>query len=148
MLKTQEFENYMFISGKKQKEYLDELRISKISNEKLNNNVIELKHTNTLVKMETDIIGHKLNILNNSIKTLGEGKEIQSRMEIKISDIRGHVEELQNTLETFKKENSNLLNERDNLRIKMKTMSISNTKTIEEKKNYINSIKAEVDLLK
>ena len=72
-------ERLIAMNADSQKKFQEQLQREKVENEKLTNRVIELKHTNSLIKMETDIIGNRLNILNNSIKSLGNMKEEENK---------------------------------------------------------------------
>lgn len=53
-------------------------------NEKLRNSVIEMQHTGSIVKMETDIMGDRLKILTDSINSIGNSKEVEDWMNILI----------------------------------------------------------------
>ena len=55
------------------------LQREKVTNEKLKNQLIEFKHTNSLLRMETDILGSRVTILTNSIRSLMDAKEAEEK---------------------------------------------------------------------
>lgn len=69
-------QNLIHTNEKNRKVFSNELKRHKMENEKFKNQVIELKHKNSLVKMEVDILGDRLKVLNESIQSLGNAKEV------------------------------------------------------------------------
>ena len=49
--------------------------------------------------METDIIGDRLNILNESIMTLGDAKQVEDRMNVKLHQKDSEIRKLHDDIE-------------------------------------------------
>lgn len=140
------------------KQFLEKLQKQKVINEKLNNQVIEFKHTNSLIKMETDIIGDRLNILNDSIKSLGNFKEQEGKTalypgietpdstsrytyKVLLIDKSKEISNLRSSIDQLKYNNSTLLDERDNCRKDLKTLNKVKTKIIDDKDRNLATLK-------
>jgi hypothetical protein len=141
-MKKQEEELQALISmnSKDTKQYSD-----KLENEKLTNKVIEFKHTNSLLKMETDIIGDRLNILNESIMSLGDAKQVEDRMKALISGKEREMKSLKEELEGFKIMSSRYLNERDKYVQDIDILNKSYKNKINEKENTISTQKQRIN---
>lgn len=129
--KEDELQGLITINEENRKQFLEKLQKQKVINEKLNNQVIEFKHTNSLIKMETDIIGDRLNILNDSIKSLGNFKEQEGKTalypgietpdsttkytyKMLLLDKAKEIYDLRTENDQLRSSNASLLDERDN----------------------------------
>lgn len=128
------------MNSKDTKQYSD-----KLENEKLTNKVIEFKHTNSLLKMETDIIGDRLNILNESIMSLGDAKQVEDRMKALISGKEKEMKSLKEELEGFKIMASRYLNERDKYIQDIDILNKSYKNKINEKESTISTQKQRIN---
>lgn len=140
----------MSINSKKTSQFSD-----KSQNEKLRNKVIEFKHTNSLLKMETDIIGDRLNILNQSIMSLGYTKLVEDRMTALISAehktirrMQAEREELELQKNTYMKERDRHANEIDIINKGYKNRIFEKENTISTQKQRINDVEKELKDLK
>lgn len=127
---------YLSMGDKDTKHYTD-----KLESEKLQNKVIEFKHTNSLLKMETDIIGDRLNILNESIMSLGDAKQVEDRMKAMLGQKNNEIKKLREEIEALTLFNSKVITERDRV---IKELSIHDSgfkKTLGEKEKTINALK-------
>jgi len=54
--------------------------------QKLTNALIEMKHQNTLIKMEAEVMGDQLKRLYDAIQYIGEGKKQSDKVELLLSE--------------------------------------------------------------
>lgn len=115
------------------KKFSKDLQEEKMKNEKLKNQLIEFKHTNSLVKMETDILGGRLNILTNSIKSLGTAKEAEEKSRLLVNQYQEELEEHRLKRDQFDLRIAELLKERETLHTYLKETNAARIKAQEEK---------------
>lgn len=65
-----------------------------MKNEKYKNRIIELKHKNSLLRMESDIMGDQLKRLYDAISFLGEGKKHADKKQIELDQQRRQYEDM------------------------------------------------------
>lgn len=117
----------------------------KLDNEKLTNKVIEYKHTNSLLKMETDIIGDRLEQLKKAIDSLGDAKQVEDRMNNKLKEKSNIIEAMSSQLKTQEIENAALLTQLDTKRNELKIHNIGYNKKLKEKETSLNLNKARIN---
>jgi predicted RNase H-like nuclease (RuvC/YqgF family) len=117
----------------------------KLDNEKLTNKVIEYKHTNSLLKMETDIIGDRLEQLKKAIDSLGDAKQVEDKMNNKLKIKHNEIEKMKSQLKTLEIENSNLLDKLDKKKNDLKLHNTGYIKKLKEKESSLNSNKAHIN---
>src|SRR3569833_2579070 len=70
-----ELQSLILINEQNRKLFSESYQTEKVKNEKLKNQIIEVKYMNSLIKMEGDIMGDSLKRLKEAISFLGEGKK-------------------------------------------------------------------------
>ncbi|CAI2382899.1 unnamed protein product [Moneuplotes crassus] len=135
--------------------FCQSLQREKVFNEKLKNQLIEHKHSKSLSKMETDILGTRLAILNNSIRSLGTAKEAEERNTVVITELKINLEKKIKDYQNCTKKIADLLSEHKDLYSKLETMNearkranIEKSKFIRASKNNINILEQELKQLK
>ena len=80
--------------------------------EKLANLSTEMAHTQSLVKVETDIMRDRLSILTDSIKNIGDSKEVEDRKMVEKQEDSFNANQ-----ENLKRNCTKFIQERDQLRV-------------------------------
>jgi hypothetical protein len=123
------------------------LQQEKVVNEKLKNQLIEFKHTNSLLKMETDILGSRVTILTNSIRSLGDAKEAEEKNLTVITELKKRIGLITSEKDQIYVRVSQLLTDLDILRSNLKEMNIARIRAIEEKDKFLKLSKEKVNFL-
>ena len=117
------------------------MQSAKVIKEKLTNEIIELKHTNSLAKMESDILGDRLKTLYDAIKTLGDAKEVEDIFTQRIEKVEDDLREVVGNREDLRTELSTILQERDRLRTELKEMTSCRNKVHDEKERFVTALR-------
>ena len=123
------------------------LQKEKVDNEKLKNQLIELKHTNSLVKMETDVLGGRLNILTNSIKSLGTAKEAEEKSRLFVQKFKDEISDFVIQRDNFEVRISDLLKEKEQLHTYLNQMNAARIKANSEKEQFLKLSKEKINYL-
>jgi chromosome segregation ATPase len=123
------------------------LQQEKVVNEKLKNQLIEFKHTNSLLKMETDILGSRVTILTNSIRSLGDAKEAEEKNLTVITELKKRIGLITSEKDQIYVRVSQLLTDLDILRSNLKEMNTARIRAIEEKDKFLKLSKEKVNFL-
>jgi hypothetical protein len=84
----------ILINERNRKQFSEELGKEKVKNEKLKNTLIELKYKNSLMQMETDIMGDQLKRLYHAISFLGEGKKHADKKQIELDQLQKKYDDI------------------------------------------------------
>ena len=145
--KIKELETLIQLNELNTKKFSKDLQGEKVNNEKLKNQLIEFKHTNSLVKMETDILGGRLNIVTNSIKSLGDAKEAEEKYLIKMNQFKEEISEYVTERNKLESKVSELLKDRDVLQTQLKEMNAARLKANDEKDKFLKLSKERVNIM-
>ena len=130
-----------------QNKFSKDLQGEKVNNEKLKNQLIEFKHTNSLIKMETDILGGRLNILTNSIKSLGDAKQAEEKNQLMMGKLREEITELINYRDEREAKISELLKDRDVLQSQLKEMNAARQRAYDDKEKFLKVSKIKLNFM-
>ncbi len=89
-----EQQSLLVINETNRKQFGEQLQNEKVKNEKLQNQVIELKYQNSLLRMESDIMGDQLKRLYDAFSFLGEGKKHADKKQIELDQIKKKFDDL------------------------------------------------------
>lgn len=79
-----ELQGLILINEENRKHFSESFQKEKVVNEKLKNEIIELRYKNSLTMMEGDILGDQLKRLYDAITSLGEGKKLADKVIIEL----------------------------------------------------------------
>jgi hypothetical protein len=74
-----ELQGLISINEDARKNFSNMLQKEKVNNEKSNNKIIELNHLNSLLNLESDILGDQLKRVYDAIKSVGVVKEVEDK---------------------------------------------------------------------
>ncbi|CAI2380348.1 unnamed protein product [Moneuplotes crassus] len=146
-VKIMQLEKMLKENETKMTNFCQSLQKEKVFNEKLKNQLIEFKHTKSLSKMETDILGTRLAILNNSIRSLGTAKEAEERNTMIITQLKSDLDNKIKDYERTEKKVSDLLSDHKDLYSKLESMNEARKKANEEKTKFLKDSKNSINNL-
>ena len=97
--------------------------------------------------METDILGGRLNIVTNSIKSLGDAKETEEKYLIKMSQFKEEISDYIAERNKLESKVSELLKDRDVLQTQLKDMNVARLKANDEKDKFLKISKEKVNAM-
>ena len=97
--------------------------------------------------METDILGTRLAILNNSIRSLGTAKEAEERNTMIITQLQTELDSKVKEIKENSIKISDLLGQHDQLFSQVNTLNGARIKANEEKDQFLKQSKEKVNLL-
>lgn len=109
--------------------------------------MIEYKHTNSLVKMETDILGSRVSILTNSIRSLGDAKEAEEKNTLIISNLKREIKDYITNRDKLEYRITELIKERESLHLQLKDMNLARIKALEEKDKFLKYSKERLNFM-
>ncbi|CAI2381308.1 unnamed protein product [Moneuplotes crassus] len=116
----------------------------KVINEKERNIIIELKHRNSLLLMENDIIGDRLNILTKAIHTLGDFQQHELEFKVKIEALSREINSLKADKQSGLVEISDLLQKIELRDGYLEEMNKARKKAHEEKNAFLKEAKLRI----
>lgn len=145
--KIKELESLIQLNEANNKKLSKQLQKEKVNNEKFKNQLIEFKHTNSLIKMETDILGGRLNILAHSIQTLGTAKEAEEKSRLFVQKFREEIEEFKIQRDKFEVRISELIKEKEQLYIYLKDTETARMRALDEKDRFLKMSKEKMNFM-
>ena len=97
--------------------------------------------------METDVLGGRLNILTNSIKSLGTAKEAEEKSRIFVQKFKDEIADFTIQRDNFEVRISELLKENEQLHIYLKEMNAARLKANSEKEQFLKLSKEKVNYI-
>ena len=118
-----------------------------MKNESLSNELIELKHRNSLYAMENDIIGNRLIILTDSIKNLSNSKGNEESLMLIISTLQQQILDLIKERDMLKVDLNSLITDKSTLEQQLKDMNVARLKALKEKDEFLRESKIKINTL-
>src|SRR3569833_827369 len=89
-----ELQSLILINEQNRKLFSESYQTEKVKNEKLKNQIIEVKYMNSLIKMEGDIMGDSLKRLYDAISFLEEGKKHADKIQFELEQVKKKFDDL------------------------------------------------------
>lgn len=121
--------------------YQRELMSVKVTTDKQNNHIIKLTEEGKLRQLDQEIIGNQLKNLYKAIENLSHRKFIEDKFAFELNNQRKEVADLSQEKKDTDLEFSELLNDRDKLRMDLKEIIRSRSLLMKEKEIYAQTTK-------
>jgi len=137
----------LFLNEQMRRQFSERLQEKKIKNEKLRNEVVELRYQANLVRMEADIMGDQLKRLYDAISFLGEGKKHADKKQVELDALSKKFEDLTFERDLMNSELQTTTVERDRFRGEVKDLAKTLKKFQEDKEKLMGVLKERINQL-